>query len=154
MWVLAYRQCVADVAKHCGPSVNPHKQAQKIACHLSSHLSRISMQQHWTYVLNLKLSVWPSFLVYKIRGSCYRSCLADVAKHYKTWPLSGLAYTLLKLQGCPVSIQDMEGCPPLIQHAMCLSYCWEAELPQTHCRWKRMLSDGRVSQKGCQHPVY
>ena len=112
------------------------------------------MQQHWTYVLNLKLSVWPSFLVYKIRGSCYRSCLADVAKHYKTWPLSGLAYTLLKRQGSPVSTQDMEGCPPLRQHAMCLSKRWEAELPQTHCRWKPMLSDGRVSQRGCQLPVY
>ena len=100
------------------------------------------MQQHWTYVLNLKLSVWPSFLVYKIWGSCYRSCPADVAKHYKAWPLSGLAYTLLNLQGCPVSTQDMEGCPPLRRHATCLSYCWEPELPQTHCRWKAMLSDG------------
>ena len=30
--------------KTFGPSVNPHKHPRKIACHLSTHLSRIAMQ--------------------------------------------------------------------------------------------------------------
>ena len=37
-----------------------------------------------------------------------------------------------KPQGCLVSRQDMEGCPPLRQHAMRLSYCWQADF-STHC---------------------
>ena len=41
-----YRQCVEDAARHCEPFVNPHKQAHKIACHLSGHISNVSMQFH------------------------------------------------------------------------------------------------------------
>ena len=51
-----YRQCVVDAARHCEPFVNPHKQADKIACHLSGHISSVSMQYH-SPVLVLEWSV-------------------------------------------------------------------------------------------------
>ena len=55
--VLAYGSMFADAAKHCGPSVDPHKQARKkIACHLFSHLARIIIQKNGTYALPPKLS--------------------------------------------------------------------------------------------------
>ena len=51
-----YINVLQMLAKHCGPSVDAHKQARKkIACHLSSHLSRIFQQKNGTYGLPPKL---------------------------------------------------------------------------------------------------
>lgn len=89
-----YRQCVEDAARHCEPFVNPHKQAHKIACHLSGHISKVCNTIH------LRSSSWVVSMTFTSRVYNVGYCMqidADVAEYCRPWPLGGCVHKLARM---------------------------------------------------------